>query len=69
MASMGKDPLNSKVSELMRLGAMPTADEIKSGIVSALKRPEGYILMHLEDPLQIDVSSVQAKQKIAGFNA
>lgn len=34
LASMGNDPIMSKTSELMRLGLMPTAQEIKSGAVS-----------------------------------
>ncbi|KAG8820276.1 hypothetical protein FRC19_009011 [Serendipita sp. 401] len=34
LASMGRDPIMSKSSELMRLGIMPTAQEIKDGAVS-----------------------------------
>jgi len=30
-ASMGRDPMNTQISELMRLGLMPSAAEIKSG--------------------------------------
>ncbi|KAG8807677.1 hypothetical protein FRC17_004324 [Serendipita sp. 399] len=51
LASMGRDPIMSKSSELMRLGIMPTAQEIKDGA----------------DVLQVDVSSVQALQRIAAL--
>jgi hypothetical protein len=34
VASMGRDPVVMKCSELMRLGKMPTAEQIKSGHVS-----------------------------------
>ena len=34
LASMGNDPIMSKTSELMRLGLMPSAAEIKGGSVS-----------------------------------
>jgi hypothetical protein len=36
ICSMGNDPIMSKTSELMRLGLMPSAQEIKGGIVSLL---------------------------------
>jgi apoptosis-inducing factor 3 len=34
ICSMGNDPIMSKTSELMRLGLMPSAEEIKGGVVS-----------------------------------
>jgi len=51
VSSMGNDPVVSKSSELMRLGAMPSAQEIKAGA----------------DLLQIDISSLQAKQNIVAL--
>ncbi|KAH8118112.1 flavoprotein [Phellopilus nigrolimitatus] len=47
VASMQSDPLVTKASELMRLGLMPSAEEIKSGT----------------SPLNVDISSVQSKAK------
>lgn len=35
VASMQADPVASKASELMRLGKMPSASEIKGGVVRA----------------------------------
>ncbi|TFK91389.1 hypothetical protein K466DRAFT_482810 [Polyporus arcularius HHB13444] len=49
VASMQKDPLVSKASELLRLGLMPSASEIKGG----------------KDILTIDISTVSAKPKVA----
>ncbi|TBU39755.1 hypothetical protein BD309DRAFT_901165 [Dichomitus squalens] len=49
VASMQKDPVVSKASELIRLGLMPSKSEIKSG----------------KDLLSIDISSVKAKPKVA----
>lgn len=36
MASMGMDPIVAQASELMRLGKMPSLDEIKNGKVRGL---------------------------------
>jgi len=36
ICSMGNDPVMSKSSELMRLGFMPSAEEIKNGVVSSI---------------------------------
>ncbi|KAL5485940.1 AIF1 [Sanghuangporus weigelae] len=47
VASMQADPIMTKASELMRLGLMPSAEEIKGGL----------------DILSIDIASVQAKSK------
>ncbi|KAL5504066.1 AIF1 [Sanghuangporus vaninii] len=47
VASMQTDPIMTKASELMRLGLMPSAEEIKGGL----------------DILSIDIASVQAKSK------
>jgi hypothetical protein len=33
---MGRDPVVSKSSELMRVGAMPSGSEIKGGAVSSI---------------------------------
>ncbi|EJD06730.1 flavo protein [Fomitiporia mediterranea MF3/22] len=49
VASMQHDPIVSKASELMRLGVMPSADEIKSGA----------------NILGVDISSAQSKAKFA----
>ncbi|KAI0714432.1 hypothetical protein C8T65DRAFT_644304 [Cerioporus squamosus] len=49
VASMQKDPIVSKASELLRLGLMPSASEIKGG----------------KDILSIDIASVSAKPKVA----
>lgn len=48
VASMGSDPVVMKSSELMRLGIMPSAEEIKNGA----------------DVLQIDISSSKAKETV-----
>lgn len=50
---MGSDPVVMKSSELMRIGAMPSAEEIKSG----------------KSPLDVDISSLQALQKITALKA
>jgi len=44
---MQNDPVVSKASELLRLGAMPSPDELKNG----------------KDILQIDISTAGAKLK------
>ncbi|KAI0324656.1 hypothetical protein GY45DRAFT_1262449 [Cubamyces sp. BRFM 1775] len=49
MASMQRDPAVTKGSELLRLGLMPSAAEIKAG----------------KDVLSVDVSSVNARPKVA----
>ncbi|RPD61014.1 hypothetical protein L226DRAFT_534661 [Lentinus tigrinus ALCF2SS1-7] len=49
VASMQRDPIVSKASELLRLGLMPSAAEIKGG----------------KDILSIDIASVSAKPKVA----
>ncbi|KAI0636226.1 hypothetical protein C8Q77DRAFT_1102224 [Trametes polyzona] len=49
LASMQRDPIVVKGSELLRLGLMPTLAEIKAG----------------KDILSVDVSSVNAKPKVA----
>ncbi|PVF94885.1 hypothetical protein CPB86DRAFT_788667 [Serendipita vermifera] len=51
VCSMGFDPVNSKSSELMRVGAMPSGSEIKAGA----------------DVLQVDISTVQAFNKVPGL--
>ncbi|KAI0648919.1 hypothetical protein C8Q79DRAFT_903656 [Trametes meyenii] len=49
VASMQKDPIVVKASELLRLGLMPSAAEIKAG----------------KDILSVDISSISAKPKVA----
>jgi len=49
VASMQNDPVVSKASELLRLGLMPSVEEIKGG----------------KDLLLIDISSSNAKEKVA----
>ncbi|PIL29845.1 hypothetical protein GSI_08052 [Ganoderma sinense ZZ0214-1] len=51
VASMQKDPVVSKASELLRLGLMPSASDIRSGKVT--------------DLLSIDISTVHAKASVA----
>lgn len=41
VATMGKDPVATKVAELLRLGRMPTASEIKGGKVGDLVERRG----------------------------
>ena len=48
VASMGNDPVVMKSSELMRLGIMPSAQEIKEGA----------------DVLQVDISSSKAVETV-----
>ncbi|KAI0749874.1 hypothetical protein C8Q80DRAFT_1313956 [Daedaleopsis nitida] len=48
VASMQRDPVVVKASELLRLGLMPSASEIKAG----------------KDPLSVDIASVNAKPKV-----
>ncbi|KAI5122548.1 hypothetical protein M0805_005275 [Coniferiporia weirii] len=49
VASMQSDPVVTKCSELMRLGLMPSAEEIKGGL----------------EPMNVDVSTAQSKAKFA----
>jgi len=48
VASMQNDPVVSKASELLRLGIMPSPEELRAG----------------KDILSVDISSVQAKPKV-----
>jgi len=48
IASMQADPIVSKSSELMRLGLMPSASEIKAG----------------KDPLSVDLSTTAVKSRV-----
>ncbi|KAF9561966.1 flavoprotein [Agrocybe pediades] len=53
VASMQNDPVVSKASELLRLGLMPTPDEVKEG----------------KDLLSIDISTTSAKDKISSSSS
>lgn len=64
---MQADPLVIKCSELMRLGQMPSAQEIKNGMVSPLQSEQLLVLSNdplAQDPLTVDISSAQAKAKL-----
>lgn len=58
--SMGRDPLNTQISELMRLGLMPSAAEIKAGKVcediDAVNSELTFASLVIQNPLQIALS-------------
>ena len=53
---MGNDPLVSKSSELMRLGLMPSGDEIKAGKVLLKLFPFVNLLTSLQSPLEVSLA-------------
>ena len=66
IASMQADPVVTKVSELLRLGLAPSAEEIKAGRVWKIYLKVLFTKMFtlLQDPLTIDTSSLATRPKI-----
>lgn len=67
VASMQRDPVVSKASELLRLGLMPSPEELRAGKVRC--RFRGYvwvvlIFCVLQDLLTVDIASVASKPKV-----
>ena len=61
---MQNDPVVSKASELLRLGLMPSAEELKSGMasVSLLRIIPSHAL--LQDALTIDISTKMSSSRV-----
>ena len=61
---MQNDPVVSKASELLRLGLMPTAEELKSGkaSVNLLRILPSHAL--LQDALTIDISTKTSSSRV-----
>jgi hypothetical protein len=67
--SMQNDPVVSKASELLRLGLMPSVEEIKAGKVCIMfflgdLFVSSFIIL-FQDLLSIDISSFSSKEKVA----
>ena len=64
---MQNDPVVSKASELLRLGLMPSVEEIKAGKVCIMFLGWlTYLFMILfQDLLSIDISSLNSLEKVA----
>ena len=64
---MQNDPVVSKASELLRLGLMPSVEEIKGGKVCIML--SGWIYFSqvnfFQDLLSIDISSLSTREKVA----
>ena len=64
---MGSDPVVSKSSELLRLGLMPSMEELRTGKVRlsvyCLRRPE--CRNPCQDVLSVDISSLSALKVVA----
>ena len=67
---MQADPVMIKASELMRLGLMPSAEEIKGGLVSVELLSILFTSAHIDIPaicqdiLGVDIASSQVKAKL-----
>lgn len=64
---MQNDPVVGKASELLRLGLMPSLDDIKAGKVH-IDAPSLEISQELtryQDPLSVDISTASTLQKVA----
>ena len=67
---MQADPVMINASELMRLGLMPSAEEIKGGLVSVALLSILSISTHIDIPaiyqdiLTVDIASSQAKARL-----
>ncbi|KAI6025583.1 hypothetical protein F5J12DRAFT_808951 [Pisolithus orientalis] len=69
VASMQNDPVVSKASELLRLGLMPSPDEIRGGKVRVFQRPTTFSRSHEtyhQNLLDIDISCVESKVRVEG---
>lgn len=66
---MQNDPVVSKASELLRLGLMPSPQEVKDGKVRLKPKSKSSQAadanQRLQDLLSIDISSVAVKEKVA----
>jgi len=61
---MQNDPVVSKASELLRLGAMPSLDELRNGKVGCVAFSVSIIVIHKDmnqNILEIDISTVSSK--------
>lgn len=65
--SMQNDPVVGKASELLRLGLMPSLDDIKAGKVhiDAASLKISQTLTRNQDPLSVDISTASTLQKVA----